>query len=248
MTNDPRDGLELLRANNPVDESTVEGSGSPRAQELLNQVLASPKPDHTTKRYPLRRVRITVVWTVVALATTAAAWLWTRPIERPNAVLCYQQADLQADVAAAPAGSPATADACAPVWQESVLVNADLTPRGSVPPLTACVSENGALAVFPTGDPTVCDDLGLAHPEPASQESADAVRRLELELVSYFLARDCITMTQAETDVRRILNQTSFSDWAIQSQPEVADRPCASFSLDARAKTIHLVPIPRPSN
>lgn len=245
---DPKEGFELLRAANPIDEADVEGPDSPRAQELLERVLASPIPEPEQPRLPARRVRVIIALAILALATTAAAWLWTRAIERPNAILCYEQANLEADIAGAPAGGRATADACATVWQDRVLVNPEVAPPGLVPPLTACVGENGSLAVFPTDNSTICDKLGLAHPDPGSQDPADAVRRLENDLISYFQSRNCIAVAEAQTAVRAILDEAGFSVWRIESQPESPDRPCASFSMDPVAQTIHLIPIPEPSS
>lgn len=84
--------------------------------------------------------------------------------------------DLDADIAAAPAGGPAAAAACEPVWADGILTNPDINERGEIPPLTACVANNKSLAVFPTDDPTVCEDLGLSYPEPLEQDTANEIR------------------------------------------------------------------------
>jgi hypothetical protein len=181
----------------------------------------------------------------VAALTTAAAWLWTRTIDLPNAVTCYQAVDTDAAAAAAPAGSEATADACVPVWEARILINTGITPAGSVPPLTACVAENGSLAVFPTADTTVCRSFGLAYPEPAGQDQADDIRDVEMRLIAYFQSDNCLSMADAEINVRRILDESGFNEWTVQSQPENPERPCASHSLDTQSHTLHLIPIPR---
>lgn len=164
---DPRDGFELLRATNPIDERDVEGPDSPRARELLVSVMATPRPPAERPRILSRRLRVAIALGALAVATTAAAWLWTRTVEIPDSVLCYQAADLDSDISGAPVGGTATADACIPVWRDGDLQNSDVAPNGSVPPLTACVAESGALAVFPTDETTVCETLGLAYPEPS---------------------------------------------------------------------------------
>ena len=244
--NDPRDGLELLRANNPVDESNVEAHDSPRAQDLFAKIVATPRDETPPRRISSsRRLRLVTALLAVAALTTAAAWLWTRTIDLPNAVTCYQAVDLAADAAAAPAGSEATVEACAPVWDAEILVNTGISPAGSVPPLTACVAENGSLAVFPTADTTICRSFGLAYPEPAGQEQADNTREVEAQLIAYFQSGNCISMAEAETNVRRILGESGFAEWMVQSQPENLERPCASHSLDTQSQTVHLIPIPR---
>jgi hypothetical protein len=244
--NDPRDGLEFLRENNPVNESDVETHDSSRAQDLFAKVVATPLVEIPPRRISSsRRFRLVIALLAVAALTTAAAWLWTRTIDLPNAVTCYQAVDPDADAAAAPAGSEATAGACAPVWEAGILVNTGITPAGSVPPLTACVAENGALAVFPTADTTVCSSFGLAYPEPADQDQADDVRDVEMRLIAYFQSHDCLSMADAEITVRRILSESGFNEWTVQSQPVNPERPCASHSFDPQATTVHLIPIPR---
>lgn len=240
-----QDGLERLRAINPVDESEVEGSDSPRAEELLTRII-STDPGWTTppRRLLSKQVRLVLALLTGLIVTTAAAWIWTRAITTPNAVSCYQAVDLDADIAAAPPGERATADACVSVWERAELRNPDLVPAGSVPPLTACVAENGSLAVFPSEDRDVCATLGLAYPEPEHQDTADLVRDVEDRLVAYFQSKDCVPLDEAATEVERILDEMELTTWSVESQPERADRPCASFSFDSAAERVVLIPIP----
>jgi len=177
--------------------------------------------------------------------TTAAAWLWTAVIDKPHAISCYKAPNLDADIAAAPVAGEASADACTVVWQDGILENSDIVPTGSVPPLTACIAEAGGLAVFPTDDTTICGQLGLAHPEPAGQDQADALRGVEETLISYFQSESCIPMAEAEVEVWRILDGAGLTDWRVQTQPEHPDWPCASHSFDPESQTVHMVPIPK---
>lgn len=238
-----QDGLERLRAINPVDESDVETPNSPRAHELLTRIT-STHPDPPSTRLMSKRVRLVLAVFAAVMATTAAAWIWTRAITTPNAVSCYQAVDLDADIAAAPPGREATADACVPVWERAELSNPDVVPAGSVPPLTACVAENGSLAVFPTEDTNVCTALGLAYPEPAQQDTADLIRDVEERLVVLFQSRDCMPLEVAEAEVRKVLDSAGFTGWMIQAQPENSERPCASFSFDPASQGVSLIPIP----
>lgn len=238
-----QDGLERLRAINPVDETDVDGPDSPHAQELLTRVT-STHPGLPSPRLMSKRVRLVLAVLAAMVATTAAAWIWTRAITTPNAISCYQAVDLDADIAAAPPGREATADACVPVWERAELANPDLVPAGSIPPLTACVAENGSLAVFPTEDTNVCAALGLAYPEPEQQDTADLIREVEDRLVGYFQSRECIPLGEAEAEVNKVLDSAGFTSWMIQTQPENSERPCASFSFDPTSETVILIPIP----
>lgn len=242
---EPKNGVERLRETNPVEENRVEGPDSPRARQLLTHILARPREDDVPTRLSARRLRQAVALAVVALVTVAGAWLWFRPIDTPEAILCYREVDINSDLAAAPAGETVIAQACASVWEDETLVNPEVAEPGSIPPLTACVAETGALAVFPTDDTTVCDALGLAYPDPASQERADAVRQLQDQLVSYFQESECIPIAEAEVHIRQLLADFAIP-WIIQAQPATGDRPCASFSVDSAGKAIHLIPIPNP--
>ncbi len=239
------DGLDRVRALNPVDESEVDGPDSPHAQELLADITSGPRRPSTRHAVVGRPMRAALTLGAVVLVTTAAAWVWTSVIDKPNAISCYQAADLDADIAAAPAANEATAEACATVWRDAVLENTEIVPIGSVPPLTACVAENGGLAVFPTDDTTVCDQLGLAYPDPTDQDQANSLRSVEEALISYFQSEACILMADAEAEVRRILDDAGLNDWTIQPQPENPDRPCSSHSFSPDSQTVHLIPIPR---
>lgn len=241
--NNRHEGVYRLRDINPVDEANVDGPDSPRAEELLATIIATPRDirEHGPARRP---VRLAIILAAAALAAIAAVWVTTQVVERPTAISCYQAVDLDADTAAAPAGGPATADACQPVWADGILANTDITPSGDVPPLTACVADNGSLAVFPTDDATVCEQLGLAYPEPLQQDTADDIRQLENQLIAYFQTEDCPTIETAADQVRRILDQAGLTDWTIQTQPANPQRPCASHSLVEESQTVILIPIP----
>lgn len=236
--------FDRLRATNPVDESTVEGPESPRAKELLARIVSTPQPDEPPRRLGRRSFRLAVVLAVVAAITIAAAYVWTRVIEAPDAVACYQTVDLDADIAAAPSGGPATAEACIPVWRDGILVNPEIGEPGTVPPLTACVSNQGALAVFPSDDTTICSRFDLAYPDTESQSEADLLREVQDQLITYFQSADCIPIETATSEVRRILDQAQLTEWNIQGQPASDERPCASHSFDAPSRTVFLVPVP----
>lgn len=240
------DGLDLLRATNPIDDDNVPDADSARAAELLAEIKATPRPERPLSRRFGRRppVRLAIALAALAMVTIAAAWLWTRRVEIPDAISCYESTELDADIAAAPSGGPASAEACETVWQSEILVNPDIAPSGSIPPLTACVAETGALAVFPTDDTTICRTLGLAYPDPGTQSEADGLRQAQSQLIDYFQSEACIPMPEAEAQVRRVLDDAGLTDWLIETQAENPDRPCASHSFDSPNQTIHLVPIP----
>lgn len=233
----PSDAFDRLRAADPVDPARIPGAGSPEAARTLAWVLAQPRDSAPARR---RRAGWFVV---VAVLLGAAAWVVFGPVTDPVGTACYAAASLDADRVAAPSGA-ADVTVCVPFWVDGLLVNPEVGPAGSVPPLVACLSDSGGLAVFPRTEPNVCGRLGLASPDPGSLPDAEAVRALGDRLAAHFLEAGCQPLDAAAVDVRRILDEAGFADWTVEPGTPTPDRPCASFSLDSATETIHLVPMP----
>ena len=150
--------FEVLRANNPVDEATLSTGDSPKARALLAQVTATPRPVHQqVPRQASKRRRLVIAVAVISTLLTAAAWLMLRPVTDPISVACYQAASLDSDVVAVPSVGDLDASLCVAAWEDGVLVNPAVAAAGDTPPLLACVSESGGLAIFPS------DEIGRAH-------------------------------------------------------------------------------------
>lgn len=238
--------LVAFRESNPVDESTLPGPESTEARTLFAEITSTPRTSPQTGGYTRRRLGLAIAIAILALALIAAAWLVFRDVSDPSSVGCYQATSLESDVVAASSGGALDASLCEPVWEEGTLVNEDIVPAGQIPPLVACVTEEGSLAVFPSDDTTICSQLGLARPAPESLPEEDVIRELDDDLVDYFAQQACQTVEQARQDIRQILDRYGLSDWSIQDSPGGPDRPCASYGLDAPSQTIHLVPVPQP--
>lgn len=238
----PRDTFDLLAQADPVDEQSLVASDSEWAEALLSEIVAQPHGRPATTG--VRPLKTAFVLAVLGLVSIAATWLWTRPVELPDSVLCYESVSLDADIAGAPLAGEPSADACAAVWRSGELENPSLVDRGGVPPLTACIAESGALAVFPSDDPDLCGSMGLPYPEPSSQGDAAELRRVAQDLVEYFQSLDCVEMAEAEAQVRHLLDKGGLQHWDIRAQPATDARPCASHSFDPDSKAIHLIPIP----
>jgi hypothetical protein len=242
-----RDAFDVLKANNPVDEASLPTAESQKARALLAEITATSREMPTSTSRPIVARRHLVI-AVAAMATTliAATWLILRPVADPISVACYQATSLDSAVVAVASGGTLDTDLCTLVWEEGTLVNPAVAPEGEVPPLVGCVSESGSLAVFPSDDRSLCGQLGLAEPDPASIPAGDVVRDLNDKLVAYFVSHECVPVDDAKRDVTQILADSGLSDWHVQSLPGTPDRPCASFALAVDTKTIELIPIPRP--
>ncbi|HLU31590.1 MAG TPA: hypothetical protein VK088_07485 [Acidimicrobiia bacterium] len=234
------DGLEIMGADNPVDPALLDGPGSPKGQEMLARVLAIPRVPNPSPRPRVRIGRIALI-TAILIAVPAAVWALTRGLSNPEAIVCFADVSVDADRAGAPFEGPADATACVSVW-EQVLIESPQVEPGEVPPLTACVLDQGSLGVFPTDDEGVCEALGLAVPDPAQQAEADAVRGLLVDLVEFIETDDCMPMEAAEAGIRHILDESGFGHWEIRSQAATDERPCASLGFEPENSVVHLVP------
>ncbi len=254
MPRDP-DAFELLRAADPVDEAALPTHDSPQAQRALAEILATPRETTarettavTGLRWSRRRVTAAVAVGFAALAAIAAGTLLLRPVSEPVGIACYDAPSLDAGRTAAASGVSADpVQACGDFWLDGTIANPAVSPVGVVPPLVACVDDVGSLSVFPTDDPDACQRLGLAVPEPDSLPGAEVVRAVNDRLVAYFAGVDCAGLADATVEVRRILDEAGLAGWSIEAGPPTAERPCASFGLDAENQIVVLVPIPRPA-
>ncbi|VAW06659.1 hypothetical protein MNBD_ACTINO02-1324 [hydrothermal vent metagenome] len=243
------DAIDALRAADPAKRFPAPDPDSPEARALFNDIIAQPRwlPDED-KPYRRRRVVTIVAVALLTLLLIAVAWLTLRDVSNPISVACYQSTSLDSNIADAPSRGALDPDLCRSVWEDGRLANTDIVPAGQVPPLIACVTDEGNLAVFPTSNTALCSSLGLAEPNPESIPDADAVRLLNEDLFTYFDQQDCRPMEQATRDVRRILNKHGLNNWQVETSPGTPERPCASYALDAPTQILRLVPIPPPTS
>ena len=240
-----RDPFDILRSNDPVDIGSLPDARSPEGQALFRNVT-----EFGLRRVlRSRRLRVAVV-VISTVALIAAGWILLREVTLVQGVVCYSATDLNSDrVGVRPTDEP-NVELCIEPWAEGVLNNPGIE-EGSVPALTGCVNEEGALVVFPTDDQSVCDRLGLATPEPKSPSPSGSVpttdSELQRKLVGFFSTRTCVAMGEASIEVQRILDDAGVEGWRIEAQPAQPTRPCASFAIDTEARTVILVPIPEPS-
>ncbi|MEN8040690.1 MAG: hypothetical protein ABFR95_04215 [Actinomycetota bacterium] len=236
-----RDPFDILRNAARTHGSAIDESDTTAARILSAATQESKRPPFLAQR----RRTILVVVAFAALLLVAAAWLAATRSPSNLSVTCYSETRLDSDRHGTVASGQPDASGCAQFWENGTLTS-PLISEGEVPPLVACVPPSGGLAVFPTSDPEICQDLGLAEPlEP--EVPLDAVASATEEVTDYIQESDCQPLDEAETEIRRILDQNGLDDWEITRGPDHPDRPCASVAYDIEGETIRLVPIyPRP--
>lgn len=238
-----RDPFETLRDHNPVDPSTLPDAATPHARRLLATITATDRINLARRR----RVRRIIAIAVAALIIAAAAWaILTRDVTQPLGTACYEEADLESKrVGVRPEEQP-TVDLCADLWRNGTLTNPQV-PQGTVPELQGCVNQAGGLAVVPSDNRAICEQLGLTNLNPEPVEPIDAEVELQTRLIDYFSTSGCVDIDTATNEAADILIELGLNDWTVTTQPPHPQRPCSSFGLDTANKQVVLVPIPSSS-
>jgi len=240
------DIIDVLRSGDPAPSDTTPGAETPLGRSILAAVMANATdPAGVSSRRPRRLIAIVIV--AAALAGTAvAAWaLNTRRVTNPVSVLCYDAPSTDASAIAAPRAATPNTEACAAFWDDGVLpINSD-APRGQVPPLVACVTGTGTLAVFPSDNTGLCTELGLADLAPPATRN-DRVFELTKQLIEAINPETCLSLDHARQVTVDTFNELGLGDWTVRARPENSERPCSSLDIDATNRIITLVPIPKP--
>lgn len=204
----------------------------------------------TVGRHRRRSLRVVIAFaagTLVLGLVGFGGYKLTREPTRVQSIGCYDRADLGASVAVISNTAPDPVTACAAIWQAGDLAG----KPAKVPPLTACVLETGAVAVFP-GRPGTCEELGIAS---LSVEGRDQLARMaELNAVldarfgtgSGSKARTaCVGEVDARRFIRAQLDARGYRDWRIELvYPFNAERRCAYALPEPERGVVTLTPLP----
>lgn len=238
--NDP---LELIRQADPAPRASMPTAMSPLGRSIRARVAEQMIAEQPRSR---RRVLVRVaIALVIAALASAATWIITRDASDPSGIVCYEEASLQSTgiVVAAPASLDASL--CAPLWAEGALQNPSVE-SGTAPQLIACVNPQGVLVVFPASDNSdVCRSLNLARHESSTSEQllADMNNRLN----RLFAETPCLELNDAKLQATEIVRVAGLEEWTVVvSTSATEERPCASYAIDANARTVVLVPVPDP--
>lgn len=240
MTHD-RDPFDILRENNPFDPRDIDAY-SPEADELLRRIMSQPRTAGTSRRR--RLILIAAAVALLLLLTAAAQWFGRTQDLSEIAVACFEEATTESSrVGTVAVGAP-DVSICEEPWKDGVLTNPAVEP-GEVPPLTGCVADMGAFWVFPTDDRHVCEQLGLAVPNPnQSTGEFDDLGAAREEIFVYLDSASCQPLDEAEALFRSILDSHGLTDWTIRRRPDHPERPCVSIAYDVPTETLILVPMP----
>lgn len=101
-----------------------------------------------------RRWLVGGVAVAAAVATAAALAVRTAPVTDPTSVGCYDAASTQASTIVIAASDASPVEQCRELWESGDVVQG--VTADTMPPLTACVLDEGQVGVFPA---TSCDEI-----------------------------------------------------------------------------------------
>lgn len=201
------------------------------------------------KRPSIRRRRRRALFVAVAVLLVSAAAATAVVLTRPDAqvvaaagIACADRVAERPDLAIVVADGRSPVEVCAGLWRNGQIVSGS---RGEPPELTACVSETGAVFVFPSG-PAVCDKLGMTRGLPADYSPVAATlagfrRALASRLEPAGGA--CPPIAEAAAIAEDELHRFGLRGWSV-TVDDGGSGECASFGLDAQARTVVVSRIP----
>lgn len=225
-----RDPLDVLRDANPVPALSAARPGD---EALLQSILATPRARRTRKLWVVGGTG------VVAVALAAFAVFHQSSPKDPTAVVCYSDAH---DPPKEKVGLSMVEDpvaACAEQWNSGVLGS------GSVPALTACISNDGTIAVIP-GDQQVCSKLGLDNWVGSFSTGEEKLISFTEAVTDYFASK-CVAPDDAVSAAQRLLDEWHMAGWSIQNSGGwTSARQCTGSGVDPANK--HVIVVSRRRN
>lgn len=262
MSLEQRDPFDLLLLGDPAATGESEGQANEHAELIRSRVLDAVRADGLveddatstlTEPTPLtrpdadrqsknRRVAV-LVGVIAALLMIGAAWVVSGEPSHPTNVVCYETAAQESSVVLSVDAGDLDPSVCEGPWLTFELLRSDV-PLGTTPPLTPCVNEAGYMVVFPTDDPQICRELGLAEFERPGPGRDLTESGLQGELDKLFLDVGCPEFDETESAVRELLAERD--GWVLELVAEPTQgRPCAGYGTDYATSTVYLVPEPR---
>lgn len=193
-----------------------------------------------------RRTRLTIGGACAALVLVggavgvAAIVRSGQPAAPETGVLCRATARLDADAIGIAPGSDPIAG-CAQRWADGLLGD----PGQPVPLLTACVSNNGSIDVFP-GDATVCETLGLIAADDELTPDNAAIVALQDRLANEINAVECQPVQAAAAAAQEILAQSGFDGWKVAIAADAQAGTCGKAGVDSAARTVTIIEFKAP--
>ena len=194
----------------------------PFVEQLGDAIQAAIADPAVARRRRARRRLVVAVATLLLLGgSLAAAQLLNEPEKlATGSVGCYQDAAMRGSVTIIWPGDRTPVEACAESFREAGL---------PVPPLVAC-AYNGAVAVLPGRDQSVCQRHALEPLPPGYAPALGKVAELEKAILAIEREADCLPPAALAGRVQRLLDRSGWTGWTTWLRLDVSPGPCGSVS------------------
>lgn len=208
----------------------------PAARRVMDCVLRNQASRYALRAKLRRRVRwggVSVVAALVAGGAIAVAVSGDGQPDHPESgALCRAEARVDGNAIALDPGTDPLAG-CRRVWAD------DDFGMGApmVPPLTACIGENGAIEVFPA-EATVCQQLGLEAAAPVLAPENAAIIELQEELVTKINRAKCRPVRDVVAAAETIVTTSPLEGWRVVIEPGSESGLCGKAAVDSSIRTV----------
>ena len=194
----------------------------PFVEQLGDAIQAAIADPAVARRRRTRRRLALAVGTLLLLGgSLAAAQLLNEPEKlATGSIGCYQDAAMRGSVTIIWPGDRTPVEACAQSFREA---------GEPVPPLVAC-AYNGAVAVLPGRDQSVCQRHALEPLPPGYAPALGRVAELERAILAIEASADCLPPEVLAARVQRLLDRSGWTGWTTWLRPDVSPGPCGSVS------------------
>jgi len=225
-----RDPLEILASLNPVAR-LAESLSSDDA--MLATIIASVPPTTVLSRRRRRGVWAALGTTVVVLGVAAFAILRQESPANPTRIVCFTDASVPPSGMHALDVSNDPVEACGVLWSNGVIAS------GEPPALTACVTNEGTIAVIP-GDQQVCAQLGFANWVGAFSDDERRIVEFQTAVTEWF-GTQCVPQGDALPQAEQFVADFDLDGWTVTDSGHWGvDRPCAASGVDPVTKTVNV--------
>ena len=194
----------------------------PFVEQLGDAIQAAIADPAVARRHRARRRLVVAVAALLLLAgSLAAARLLNEPGKLATASIgCYEDAAMRGGVTIIWPGDRAPVEACAETFREA---------GQPVPPLVAC-AYNGAVAVLPGADQSVCQRYALEPLPPGYAPALGKVAELEKAILAIEGEADCLPPEALARRLQQLLDRSGWTGWTTWLRPDVSPGPCGSVS------------------
>ena len=222
-------------------------ASAPIAAERIDAVVADIVSGRRVLRVPPARTRrrrlftggaIGLVVLTGGVAGVTAVLRLAQPSRPEQPVGCYESIEPGASVVALPLGVDPIV-ACRDAWISGPFP-ASTTGESGAPSLVACISELGAVSVYP-GDESTCGVLGLVAADPVPDVYVAAIMELQQRIVDEVNLAGCGPAPEIAEKAAAILAATGPSGWRVEIRPDSVNTECAIVVVIAEQRLVQVI-------